>query len=212
MRTTLGSIGLMSCGAVFGFAVGIWTQHPWVKKPQPPAPVASASAPPVAPVRAEAIPVPQASASAPKLEVHFSPRGGCQESVVKFIGTAQKTIRLQAYDFTSAPISDALVEAVKRKIDVKVILDRGDESKAADKATLKKLLAGGVIVRLDRKHPIAHNKVIIVDGRDVETGSYNFTTKAEKNAENCLILYQSSVTLAYQTEWTKHWDHSDGLK
>ena len=47
----------------------------------------------------------------PLVEVYFSPKGGCTGAVVKEIDAAEKTILVQAYSFTSAPIAKALVEA-----------------------------------------------------------------------------------------------------
>lgn len=36
---------------------------------------------------------------------------------------------------------------------------------------------------------IAHNKVMVIDGRTVITGSFNFTKAAEEsNAENLLVI------------------------
>jgi phosphatidylserine/phosphatidylglycerophosphate/cardiolipin synthase-like enzyme len=38
---------------------------------------------------------------------------------------------------------------------------------------------------IDAQHAISHNKVMIIDGETVLTGSFNFTKAAqEKNAEN----------------------------
>jgi phosphatidylserine/phosphatidylglycerophosphate/cardiolipin synthase-like enzyme len=37
---------------------------------------------------------------------------------------AQKTVYVQAYSFTTAPIAQALVDAHKRGVDVQVILDK----------------------------------------------------------------------------------------
>src|SRR5262245_14055401 len=45
-----------------------------------------------------------------------------------------------------------------------------------------------------RPHAISHNKVIIIDGEMVLTGSFNFTKAAqEKNAENLLIIRNPAV-------------------
>ena len=43
--------------------------------------------------------------SLPPIEVHFSPRGGCTEAVVKEIDAAKSVILVQAYSFTSAPMA-----------------------------------------------------------------------------------------------------------
>jgi phosphatidylserine/phosphatidylglycerophosphate/cardiolipin synthase-like enzyme len=43
----------------------------------------------------------------------------------------------------------------------------------------------GVPVMIDAEHAIAHNKIIIIDGETILTGSFNFTKAAqEKNVEN----------------------------
>jgi len=48
-------------------------------------------------------------------------------------------------------------------------------------------LAGGFFT--DAAHAIAHNKVMLVDGTTLVTGSFNFTKAAqERNAENLLVL------------------------
>jgi phosphatidylserine/phosphatidylglycerophosphate/cardiolipin synthase-like enzyme len=45
------------------------------------------------------------------------------------------------------------------------------------------------VVDLNAAHSIGHNKVMIIDGKTVITGSFNFTKAAEeKNAENFLVI------------------------
>ena len=39
-------------------------------------------------------------------QVYFSPNGGCPEAIVKEITNAKNEILVQAYSFTSAPISN----------------------------------------------------------------------------------------------------------
>ena len=47
----------------------------------------------------------------------------------------------------------------------------------------------GIPVRIDVKRAIAHNKVMVIDGKMVITGSFNFTKSAEENnAENLLVI------------------------
>ncbi len=40
------------------------------------------------------------------IEVYFPPGGGCTDATVREIGGATKTLRIQAYSFTSTPISE----------------------------------------------------------------------------------------------------------
>ena len=56
-------------------------------------------------------------------------------------------------------------------------------------------------VLIDAKHAIAHNKVMIIDGKTVITGSFNFTKAAEEqNAESLVIIKDSSLANKYPTE------------
>ena len=48
------------------------------------------------------------------VRVWFSPDGGCTEAIVSTLKTAKKSVRVQAYSFTSAPIAAAVIDAHKR--------------------------------------------------------------------------------------------------
>src|ERR1039458_436265 len=121
-----------------------------------------------------------------KLEVAFSPKGGSTALVLKVIHSAKTSIRVLAYSFTSAPIAKALVGAHKRGVDVQVVVDKSQRSAKYTSATF--IANAGIPTRIDSKHAIAHNKVIIVDGRTVQQGSFNYTKAAEEsNGENVLV-------------------------
>lgn len=144
----------------------------------------------------------------PAIKAVFSPKGGCTSSIVEIIDSARESILLQAYSFTSDPIEHALIEAKKRGVTVRVVLDRSQyEAKGA--AALP-LFEAGIEVRMDAKHAIAHNKIIIVDDEILITGSFNFTRQAEtSNAENLLIIRNPELALAYAQNWKTHYEHSD---
>ena len=62
---------------------------------------------------------------------------------------------------------------------------------------------------IDANHAIAHNKVIVIDGETVLTGSFNFTKAAqEKNAENLLIIRDPALAAQYTKNWDAHRQHS----
>jgi phosphatidylserine/phosphatidylglycerophosphate/cardiolipin synthase-like enzyme len=113
----------------------------------------------------------------------------------------------QAYSFTSAPIAKALLDAHKRGVQVQVILDKSQRS---DKYSSADFLANqGVPVMIDANHAIAHNKIIVIDGELVITGSFNFTKAVQqKNAENLIITRDPSVAMQYTQNWDTHRQHS----
>ncbi len=147
-------------------------------------------------------------AGLPPIQVYFSPKGGCTEAVVRELGNAKSTVLVQAYSFTNAPIAKALFQAHKRGVKVEVILDKSQRTEKYSEADF--LVNTGMTVRIDAKHPIAHNKVMVIDGETVITGSFNFTTAAEeKNAENLLIIRSPDLAAKYTANWQAHAAHSD---
>ena len=141
------------------------------------------------------------------VQVFFSPHGGCTEAAVATIDQAKAMIIVQAYSFTSKPIADALVRAHARGVDVTAILDKSQET--AKGALGEQLKAAGIPVRYDEVHRIAHNKVMVIDGEIVITGSFNFTGSAEDwNAENLLIIPSKDLAGVYSAQWMEHYGHS----
>jgi len=66
----------------------------------------------------------------------------------------------------------------------------------------------GIPVWIDAKHAIAHNKVMVIDGTTVITGSFNFTKAAEeKNTENLIILRDTGLAKLYMENWEQHRGH-----
>lgn len=144
----------------------------------------------------------------PAVEVHFSPRGGCTEAVVKELSNAKTTVLVQAYSFTSAPIAKALVDAHKRGVDVRVILDKSQRTEKYSSADF--VAHAGIPTLIDSRHAIAHNKVMVIDGETVLTGSFNFTKAAEeKNAENLLVIRDKAIAEKYASNWESHKTHSE---
>ena len=140
--------------------------------------------------------------------VCFTPGDDCTDLIVDRIGMARSEILVQAYSFTSAPIAKAFIDAHKRGVRVQVILDKSQETAKYSSATF--LANVRVPTYIDRKHAIAHNKIIIIDGETVFTGSFNFTKAAqEKNAENLIVIKSKHLAAVYIGNWQVHRAHSN---
>jgi phosphatidylserine/phosphatidylglycerophosphate/cardiolipin synthase-like enzyme len=144
----------------------------------------------------------------PSVDVHFSPRGGCQDAILREIKSARHEILVQAYSFTAEPLTLALVEAKKRGLDVDILLDHSNEQERY--SDLHLFLDHNMAPLIDAEHPIAHNKVMIIDKKVLITGSFNFTNQAEhENAENLLILRgDPDLLAAYRQNFLAHKGHS----
>ena len=132
----------------------------------------------------------------------FTPPEDCTGLIRREVGRARESVLVQAYAFTSPPIAQALVEAHRRGVRVQVILDR---SALGDRSSVGSLLSrAGVPVLVDDPNGIAHNKVMVIDGATVLTGSFNFTRSAEeRNAENLLVLRDPGIAAAYAENWER---------
>jgi phosphatidylserine/phosphatidylglycerophosphate/cardiolipin synthase-like enzyme len=148
-------------------------------------------------------------ASIPRgVQVYFSPNGGATEAVVNALDHATNSILVQAYSFTSAPIAQALANAHRRGLQVKVILDDSQRTEKYSEADF--LRNSGIPPLIDARHAIAHNKIMIIDGYLVLTGSFNFTRAAEEhNAENLLLINDPILAKQYIANWQAHEQHSE---
>lgn len=139
----------------------------------------------------------------------FVPDGAsCETLLVDTINATRRSLRIQAYYFTSTPIAQAVKQAKERGVDVQVIVD---QSQAGEKYTTATYLKNaGIPVVVDTKPAIAHNKVMIFDDRAVFTGSFNFTRSAQdRNAENgVLIRDDPALVKAYADNWLTRFKQS----
>lgn len=142
------------------------------------------------------------------IEVVFSPNKGATAAIVRALSQARSSILVSAYNFTSKEIAQALLAAKKRNLQIKVILDKSQMTQRYSSATF--FTNQGIDLRIDIKHAIFHNKVMIIDDKTVITGSFNFTKAAEtKNAENVLIIRNNkSLAQRYKQDWEEHWNRA----
>jgi phosphatidylserine/phosphatidylglycerophosphate/cardiolipin synthase-like enzyme len=158
-----------------------------------------------------------ASASEPlphgaSFDLGFSPRRGALDTVLKGIAAARSEILVAAYSFTSKPIALALLDAHKHGVKVMVVADQ--KSNGGRYSAVTFLANQGVPVRLNGHYAIHHHKFMVIDGKALETGSFNYTAAAaDKNAENALLLWDvPNLAAEYAHEWQRLWEEAEELK
>ncbi|HBV4265965.1 TPA: phospholipase D family protein [Klebsiella pneumoniae] len=152
-------------------------------------------------------------ASAPSVfaasaQVGFSPEGTAQQLVLNVINSSKENIRMMAYSFTAPDVMKALIAAKRRGVDVKIVIDdKGNEGRAS-RAAMNLVTNAGISLRVNNNYKIQHDKVIVVDGRHVETGSFNYTASAEKyNSENAIVMWDAPELAAqYLKHWQSRWE------
>lgn len=126
----------------------------------------------------------------------------CAALAVHEIDRARREILVQAYSFTEPHIITALIAAANRGVHVMLLVDksaprlRGEGVDACARA--------GIAVAVDDRPRIAHNKVMVIDGTTVLTGSFNWSKSAETaNAENLLVIHAPALAAAYAANFTR---------
>lgn len=151
--------------------------------------------------------------NAAKVQILFTPGDNIAGTIITAIRDAKQSIQVQCYSFTNKAIGRALLEAHRRRIDVKILADQEQFEKGAA-FVLRDLKLAGVQIKLDGAHAAAHNKIMLIDSNAAKTkvisGSFNFTQAAQKyNAENVAVFHDDkTLATAYDENWKLHWQHA----
>ena len=132
----------------------------------------------------------------------FSPKGGIEQQILTSIAAAVETIEMAAYAFTNENIAKALIDAIKRGVKISLVMDKS-QTKASQASLHDELEKAGTAIRLiSPPGGIMHNKFIIVDGKNVEWGSYNYTGRAEEtNFENATFMSNGNLAQKYRSDF-----------
>lgn len=94
------------------------------------------------------------------------------------------------------PLYDALLAAVERGVDVRVLTD-------AHKAKKRKYEKLNVLkAHMPDKKGHMHHKFLVIDGEEVVTGSFNFVTKSlSGNYENVIAIKSPAMAASFTNHW-----------
>lgn len=151
------------------------------------------------------------------LEVAFSPNEGSEALVIRVIESARSELKVLAYSFTSAPITQALIRARKRGVDVRIVADAknnlAEDRSGKARAALSALVNAGAQVHMISVYPIHHDKVIVADRQTLELGSFNYSdAAARKNSENVLVNWGNpKLAETYLAHFERNWRQSAPL-
>lgn len=152
--------------------------------------------------------------AAGRMEVAFSPNAGALGLVLKAIDSAEKggSVKVMAYSFTSAPVTQALIKAQRRGAAVMLVVDleanTTEDKYGKSRSALSALVSAGADVRTVDAFPKAHDKVIVIDGKTVQTGSFNYSESAQtRNSENVLVNWDNTaLARVYTDHFERNWN------
>lgn len=134
----------------------------------------------------------------------FSPEEG--SGIISFIDSAEKSIDIEVYVFTSRDVIEALERAKLRGVDIRIIIERNVLSGQNDQ-TYRELAAKGFNVRYaSATYQLTHSKFIIVDGKAVLVGSHNLSNSAlYENREASVIILDAATVAAFADVFAVDW-------
>ncbi len=141
------------------------------------------------------------------VEVAFAPTDGVEARMIAALNSADSSIRVAMFTFTSAPLAQALIAAYARGVAVEVLLDgTADGSQFSQRDPL---CAAGVTVRVENWAPKLHDKYAVIDAGtasdpQIITGSTNWSGNAvSANDENMLIVHSADAAADFAGDFAR---------
>jgi phosphatidylserine/phosphatidylglycerophosphate/cardiolipin synthase-like enzyme len=132
---------------------------------------------------------------------------GTSANIVAAIDAAKVSLVVANFSFTHADLIEALKRAKDRGLKIRVVFDRYQYGFLKEMAEMVDL---GFDVRLsngkDGQKGVMHNKFVVLDGKLVETGSFNWTFNGElNNYENAAFLDAPDDAYAWGAYFERIW-------
>jgi hypothetical protein len=136
------------------------------------------------------------------IENYFAPEDGVADKITARLAQAKQSIHFLAFSFTSDPIGSAMLARAKAGVSVAGVFEKtGSETQFSE---YSKMRQAKLDVLQDGNPYVMHHKVIIIDGRTVIFGSFNFSNNADKdNDENLLIIDDPTLAQAFEAEFQR---------
>ncbi len=146
-----------------------------------------------------------------KIENYFSPSGGAKQAIQKRLEGAQKSIRVMAFSFTDDDQAKAITDKAKKGVKVQGVFEQRNASgSGAEFPTFKN---AGLDVLTDGNCYVLHHKVYIIDDKTVIFGSYNYSSNADKdNDENLLIVDDPNLAKLFNQEFDRVYQQAKNPK
>jgi phosphatidylserine/phosphatidylglycerophosphate/cardiolipin synthase-like enzyme len=143
-----------------------------------------------------------------QVDVLFSPDDFVLDRLSLLLGGAQQSIYFLAYSFGSNDLGNVIREKAAQGITVAGVLESdqvtSEQANPNQVDELNLFRKAGLDVRLDGKPEVMNHKIMIIDGRIVVMGSYDFTDRAEnENDENVLIIYDEKIAQKFMEEFQR---------
>jgi phosphatidylserine/phosphatidylglycerophosphate/cardiolipin synthase-like enzyme len=138
-----------------------------------------------------------------QVEVYFAPEDHVADEILSLMKQSKESIHFLAYTLTLDDLGQELVDQYRSRRDVRGVFD-ADMLPGSTGSEYDLLRRAGLDVHLDGNPGLMHEKLIIIDGKIVVIGSFNYTRAAdERNDENIMVIYDPALARIFETEFQK---------
>jgi cardiolipin hydrolase len=136
----------------------------------------------------------------------FAPGEDCLRALRELCRAARSTLDVCVFTISDDRLSAELIACHRRGVVVRVVSD--DDKQHDDGSDIAKLRDAGLPVRLDRTPHHMHHKFVLVDGRLLANGSFNWTRSATTANEENLVVTADPVLVQrfgerFEALWAK---------
>ncbi len=118
------------------------------------------------------------------------------------IAHARTSVDMAAFDLDLPQLVDALIQARRRGVAVRAVIDNENLVDPAVAMLTGRLQDRRVPVTFDRRAPFMHNKFVVIDDTIVWTGSWNLTENCTfRNNNNTIRIKSRQIAAAYRREF-----------
>ena len=155
-------------------------------------------------------PFPVVEIQGTQVEVFFSPDDIVVSRLTQLVSEAQQNISFIVYAFSSSDLGTAIRTKATEGVTVGGVLEYDPINPNSPNPNLNLVdeltffQQAGLNVLLDRNPEVLNHRIMIIDGKIVVMGSYDFTNRAENdNDENVLIIHNEIVAQKFMEEFER---------
>ncbi|MGJ3237443.1 MAG: phospholipase D-like domain-containing protein [Anaerolineae bacterium] len=135
--------------------------------------------------------------------------GGVDTQLAAAINATNNTLDIAAFEFNNAVITEAVLDAHERGVQVRIVTD-DEHGLEDDDSTLVELELASIPIVDDDRSGLMHNKFMIMDGISLWLGSMNYTVNGVyRNNNNALSLRSRRAVEVYQAEFDEMFERGE---
>ncbi|RUS48708.1 phospholipase D family protein [Cohnella sp. AR92] len=136
-----------------------------------------------------------------------------EEKLVSLIGEAKETLDIAIYSLTYPDIVQAIKDAAKRGVKVRLITDKIQSGGKTQKEALKLLGSAGIPMKINSHSGLMHLKMTLVDGKAATTGSFNYSKSASTTNDEVFVIFRNAdIARSFEEQFEAMWTDEKGFE